>query len=133
LSTDYPSYEAIISRVRERLACGEDRIADAPASFRWSWWPNEPSFQDQLLSDYGIDGHFTTLESEFREEIQAISETLDELEHEPGVADWQKSPDEVVQRGWKSLTQRSAALSIWDQIGILFVTVVVWSFEYGLQ
>lgn len=110
--------ETIITRVREKLGCGHERISDAPAALRWSWWPDKPDLQDELLSDYGIDAGFQVLEKEFREEVQAIRETLDELGHEPEVAAWQKSSTEGGRKMMQSMNQVARALSIWDQIGM---------------
>jgi len=112
------TYESIINRVREKLGCGAERISDASAAFRWSWWPSKPDLQDELLSDYGIDTGSRALEKEFREEVQAIRETLDELGHEPDLAEWQKSSSEAGRRMERSLNQIAGALIIWNQIGV---------------
>lgn len=77
------TYEDIINRVRAKLGCGAERISNAPAPFRWSWWPYEPDIIAQLLSDHGLDTEFPDLEKEFYEEVRAIRETLDELGWEP--------------------------------------------------
>jgi len=61
---------------------------------------------------------FHTLEKEFREELQAIRETLDQLGHEPELADWQKSSSDAGRRVMQSLNQSAEALNIWDQIGV---------------
>ena len=115
---DNVTYESIISRVREKLDCEPGRIAGAPAALWWSWWPINPDFQDQLLSDYGVDTRFSTLEKEFREEVQAIRETLNELGHQPDVADWQKSSIDAGGKMMKGLNQAATALSVWDHIGV---------------
>lgn len=112
------TYESVIIRVREKLHCGPKRISDAPTAFRWSLWPSRPDLQDELLSDYGVDTGFSALENEFREEIQAIRETLDELGHGPEIADGQKSAMGAEHKMMKSLNQVAEALSIWDQIGV---------------
>ena len=112
------TYEIIITRVREKLGCGPERISDAPAALQWSWWPGKPDLQDELLSSYSIDTGFRALEKEFREEVQAIRETLDELGHEPELADWQKSSIEGGRKMMQSLNQVAGALSIWDEIGV---------------
>ena len=111
-------YETIIRSVREKLECGSERISDAPTALRWSWWPDRPDLQDELSSDYGMNTDFHTLEKEFREELQAIRETLDQLGHEPELADWQKSSSDAGRRVMQSLNQSAEALNIWDQIGV---------------
>lgn len=112
------TYEQIVMRVRERLNCGPERISDAPAALRWSWWPSKPDLQDELLSDYGTDTGFHALEKEFREEVEAIRETLEELGHKPQLADWQKSSGEGGRKMMRSLNLVADALSVWDQIGV---------------
>lgn len=113
MSSDKITYKAIIDRVREKLCCESDRISDSPSALRCSWWPNVPDFHDELLSDYNMSGMFGALEKEFREEIMAIRETLDELDHEAGLEDWQNSSQLMM-----SLNQMATAMSVWDQIGI---------------
>ena len=112
------TYESVITRVRDKLRCGAERISDERIVFRWSWWPSRPDLQDELLSDYGQATRFSVLEKEFREEIDAIRETLDELAHESELADSQKSSRGAEQSMMKSLNQIAEALSIWDQIGV---------------
>lgn len=70
-----------------------------------------------MVSDYSIDSGNDALENEFREEVQAIREILDELGHEPELADWQKSSMESGRQMLLSLNQTAEALRIWDQIG----------------
>jgi hypothetical protein len=61
---------------------------------------------------------YEALEKEFYEEIKAIRETLDELGHEPELADWQKSSIDAGRKMMSSLNQGVTAQDIWDQIGV---------------
>jgi hypothetical protein len=118
LSVRKITYETMIRSVREKLGCGSERISDAPTALRWSWWPDRPDLQDELSSDYGMNTDFHTLEKEFREELQAIREALDQLGHEPELADWQKSSSDARRRVMQSLNQSAEALNVWDEIGV---------------
>jgi len=111
-------YESIISRVKEKLDWWPGRIADTPNVLRWSWWPNEPDFQDEISSDYGLDTSFSTLEKEFEEEVVAIRETLDELGHEPKLAEWQTGYEGAIGEVFNSANLAGSALRVWDQIAI---------------
>jgi hypothetical protein len=112
------TYEAVITRVREKLGCGSERISDAPTALRWSWWPDKSNLQDGPLSDYGVGASFHPLENEFREEVLAIRETLDEQRHEPKLANWQKGSDGAGRKMMQSLNQVAAALEVWENIGV---------------
>ncbi len=86
---------------------------------RWSWWPSEPDFQTQLLSDFGISSSSLEIESEFQEEILAIKKALDELGHVSESADyWQKGKSDAGHRLMLGLSQLAEALNVWDEIGV---------------
>lgn len=110
--------EALITRVQGKLGCGPERISDMPTALRWSWWPDKPDLQDELLSDYGVNPTLRALENEFREEVRAIRETLDEQGHEPKLANWQKGSDGAGRKVMQSLNQVAEALDVWGEIGV---------------
>jgi hypothetical protein len=112
------TYEALITRVREKLSCGPERISDTPTPLRWSWWPDKPDLQDEFLSDYGVGASSRALENEFREEVRAIRETLDEQGREPNLANWQKGSDGAGRKVMQSLNQVAEALDVWEKIGV---------------
>lgn len=113
-----PTYAEIISTIRSKLNCGRDRIADTPVGFRWTYWPTTPTFEAQLLSDYGIPSENPELEESFRAEVTAIRETLEELGYEPKLAKWQRGDSEPGRRLMKSMNLAAEALNLWDEIGV---------------
>lgn len=112
------TYEDIIYRVRKKLGCGAERISDAPAPFRWSWWPYKPNIVAELLSDYGMETGFPDLEKEFYEEIKAIEETLNELGWKPRVVKKQQNVPEYLSKINQSIKIRAEAMSIWEEIAV---------------
>lgn len=111
-------YAQVIAAVRAKLSCGAERIADAPAALRWSWWPTEPDIQDQLRSDYGVATDYSELENEFQSEVVAIRESLESLGHVPRLADWQGSSSVDGTSLWTGLNRSAVALSLWDRFGM---------------
>jgi len=118
MSDDKITYEDIIGRVKEKLNCSSDRISDVPTSFGRSWWPFQLDYQDELLSEYHIGTKFKALEKEVCEEIDAIRETLDELEYETEIADSQKRSADDGSQMMTAVYRLSTAKDIWDQIGV---------------
>jgi hypothetical protein len=117
------NFEKIIAGVKRRLPNESSWIAEKPSLFNLVWWPGEhPDFQEQLLSDYGVDAGPTHVTSQFTAEIKAIHESLDETGYKPVLADWQKTnhSDPVLQKAastmYTGLNQRGNALSVWEQI-----------------
>jgi len=112
------TYIEIINRVREKLDCGPNRIADQPGPFPWCWWPSAPGFANQLNSDYGMESGVPELEKEFHAEVEVIREALDQLGHEPTLTGWQELSGAPTRRLMRSLDQAVTALTIWDAIGV---------------
>ena len=85
------------------------RISDSPRPFLGTWWPGTTSFEEELLSDYGVDGPSPELERAFHDEVNAIQDSLAESQDEPA---------DPHQRMMLSLNLRAKALGIWEEIAI---------------
>ena len=104
-----PTVERIIAAVRSKLRDDGARISDSPRPFLGTWWPGTTDFEQELLSDYGVDGSSPELEKAFYDEVNAIQDSLAESQEEP------TSPQ---QRMMMSLNLRAKALGIWEEIAI---------------
>ena len=118
VSESRTTYESVIASARTKLHCGPERISDTPGAYRWNWWATGPDLHDELLSNYAIGTCFAAIEKEFREEIETIRETLDELTPEPELADSPDSVNGAERRMMKSLDRAAQALRIWDEISV---------------
>jgi len=111
--TPSPTFQDLIRVAREKLKDNGDRIAAIPHPFRNTWWPDEPTMQDELLSDRGISRPPADIEKVFAEEVTAIRDALGELGLDSDVAD-----DDAGDRIMRLMNTQAKALSLWDQIGI---------------
>lgn len=109
------TFEQVIACVRRRLLDGGVRIAEAPTLFQHVWWPNSPSFEARLASDYGIYSGPEQLNEEFDMEVMAIQECLEETGYVPDFENWQLS-EGPAGRVYSSLNTRAMALSVWERI-----------------
>jgi hypothetical protein len=112
------TYEQIIAGARAKLADNGKRIANSPHPFRWAWWPADPTFDQELLSDHSVPGPLPQVEEAFRAEIAAVSEMLGKSGHTPELARWQKGGSGPVGRMMSSLSLQADSLGLWDEIGI---------------
>ncbi|MCY3610659.1 MAG: hypothetical protein OXH51_03915 [Gemmatimonadetes bacterium] len=104
-----PTVERIIAAVRSKLGDDGARISDSPRPFLGTWWPGTTSFEQELLSDYGVGGPSPEIERAFYDEVKAIQDSLAESQDEP------TNPQ---QRMMMSLNLRAKALGIWEEIAI---------------
>jgi hypothetical protein len=113
-----PTFDQVIKAVHAALHDGDDRIAESPHAFRGTWWPSEPTLQQQLLSDHGVPSPLPEIEEQFREEVAAIRESLNAFQVDPGLADWQKGGSEPGRLMMRSLNIQGMALDLWEQIAL---------------
>jgi hypothetical protein len=78
---DDVSIQEIFDDVRHQLSDNGVRITDGLLSFERAWWPNEPDFQTQLLSDRGVLPGPKEVVDEFYAEVLAIQKTIERFEH----------------------------------------------------
>jgi hypothetical protein len=114
---DDVTYASVITKIRNQLRDDGIRIANTPVPFRYVWWPLESNTIENLLkSDYGITMGPVGLNDSFADEVKAIHDALDTLGHEPEFVQWQKVNDANARALYKSMNQRSTALSVWEAI-----------------
>ncbi len=111
-------YVQVIEAARAQLGCGAERIADVGVPLHWSWWPTQPDFHDQLLSDHAVPTDYSELENEFRAEVAAIREALKSRGHIPQSADWHEGSSPESASLWTDLNRSADALSLWDRFGM---------------
>jgi hypothetical protein len=111
-----PTYADVIAAARSRVGMSESRFAEEPQPFRATWWPGAPTFEQQLLSDYGVETPMPDLSKDFFEEVAAIRDSLKELGHKVQLAGWQKSGLEAGERMIEGLNRHAQALGFWDEL-----------------
>lgn len=67
-----------VEAIRSTLSNGEYRLIPSPASLRVSWFPDFPSDNEQLLSDYSAGTPDPELSRDFEEEVRAFQEFLED-------------------------------------------------------
>ncbi len=110
------TYEDVLVAARSKVAGAESRFADEPSPFRATWWPGVPTFEQELLSDYGVESSMPDLSKEFFEEVSAIRDSLKELGHKGELAPWQRSGLEAGKRMMEGLNRHAEALGLWDEL-----------------
>ena len=111
-----PTYADVLVAARSRVAAPESRFADEPQPFRATWWPGATTFEQQLLSDYGVESPMPDLSKDFFEEVSAIHDSLKELGHKVELAGWQRSGLEAGERMMDGLNRHAEALGVWDEL-----------------
>jgi hypothetical protein len=106
---DEVSIQEIIDDVRRQLSDNGVRITDGLLSFERAWWPNEPDFQTQLLSDRGVLPGPKEVVDEFYAEVLAIQKTIEK--HDSAAAAKMDSGDKVM----AAADRRARALKFWEQ------------------
>ena len=105
------TYQEVVEVIQERLEDGVRRISDVPCVFRRTWWPEGPSVEQCLLSDYSMPTASPDLDKIFREEVNAISEFLEKIDR-----DSQQGEAEPAKNIMASVNGQAKALGIWDNI-----------------
>jgi hypothetical protein len=111
-----PTRGDVLAGARSRVAAPESRFANEPQPFRATWWPGAATFEQQLLSDYGVESPMSDLSKDFFEEVSAIRDSLKELGHKVELAGWQKSGLEAGERMMEGLNRHAEALALWDEL-----------------
>jgi len=110
------TYEDVLVAARSKLVDAESRFTDVPSPFRATWWPGVPSFEQELLSDYGVPSSMPDLSREFFEEVSAIRDSLEDLGYKVQRAPRQRSGLEAGERVMEGLNRHAEALHLWDEL-----------------
>src|SRR6266576_1965458 len=110
---------AFVDRLRASLPNGQLRFLHSSSSLRLAWFPRQPSFEQELLSGYGITDVNEPKEEEivrleWRNEIRTIIGILEEIDAQDSSLD-QSTPEGRMNA---SLSRWARAHRIWDFCGM---------------
>jgi hypothetical protein len=122
------TFPYIIKDVRHRLCDDGARIAESPSQFGGVWWPCDPwgdplkdygnsqYLNAQLNSDFAVPHGSKELVDEFKAELKAIHECLDNSPDAKKKLNWTNAGDNDGQNIIAAMNNAALELRVWDQI-----------------
>jgi hypothetical protein len=112
------SYQSLIEAVRARVGAGVGRIADAPHPFQATWWPETPTFQDEIRSIYNDPTPFPNLMEAFREEVEAVREAQATLELQAPAERRGEGQEGLMKRLGRARVAQFVTVRLWADIAV---------------
>jgi hypothetical protein len=103
-----------IHEIQAALDEGDSRIVDAHCYMADCFFPDAPSFGDDLSSSYAMPSESPELDSQYQEELKAIWENIQK--HSPDIG--LDPSEEVMTRFRASMTLQSTSMNIWDTFAL---------------